>query len=92
MSSLGCPVGGRDNLGVPRNPFYTEPTYNSDGYNWVDTGLGGFLKTAGYSETVYMAEWGKHNTVARRFRRLSDDGQIYRQPLEAALKKLKNEK
>ena len=32
------------------------------------------------------------NTVARRFRRLSDDGQIYRQALEAALKKLKNEK
>ena len=39
-----------------------------------------------------MAEWGKHNTVARRFRRLSDDEQIYRQALEAALKKLKNEK
>jgi hypothetical protein len=35
---------------------------------------------------------GSGNTVARRFRRLSDDGQIYRQALEAALKKLKNEK
>src|ERR1035437_1600079 len=58
-----------DNLGVPRNPlnpFYTEPTYNSDGYNWVDTGLGGFLKTAGYSETVYMAEWGKHKVPTLR--------------------------
>jgi cytochrome c peroxidase len=58
-----------DNLGVPRNPlnpFYTEPTYNLDGYNWVDTGLGGFLKTAGYSETVYMAEWGKHKVPTLR--------------------------
>jgi len=52
-----------DNLGVPRNPlnpFYNEPEWNPDGYNWVDTGLGGFLKAAGYSEAVYMAEWGKH--------------------------------
>ena len=52
-----------DNLGVPRNPlnpFYSEPTYNPDGFNWVDTGLGGFLKTASYPEIVYNAEWGKH--------------------------------
>lgn len=58
-----------DNLGVPRNPlnpFYTEPIYNSHGYNWVDTGLGGFLKTAGYSEIVYMAEWGKHKVPTLR--------------------------
>ena len=58
-----------DNLGVPRNPlnpFYAEPIYNSDGYNWVDTGLGGFLKTAGYPEIVYMAEWGKHKVPTLR--------------------------
>jgi cytochrome c peroxidase len=58
-----------DNLGVPRNPlnpFYTEPAYNPDGYKWVDTGLGGFLKTAGYPETVYMAEWGKHKVPTLR--------------------------
>jgi cytochrome c peroxidase len=58
-----------DNLGVPRNPlnpFYSEPTYNPDGFNWVDTGLGGFLKTAGYPEIVYMAEWGKHKVPTLR--------------------------
>ena len=52
-----------DNLGVPRNllnPFYNEPEWNPAGANWVDTGLGGFLKAAGYPEAVYMAEWGKH--------------------------------
>ena len=58
-----------DNLGVPRNPlnpFYNEPEWNPDGYNWVDTGLGGFLKAAGYSEAVYMAEWGKHKVPTLR--------------------------
>src|SRR5665811_1721723 len=52
-----------DNLGVPRNPsnpFYNELAWNPAGAAWVDTGLGGFLQTAGYSKTVYTAEWGKH--------------------------------
>jgi cytochrome c peroxidase len=52
-----------DNLGVPRNPmnpFYSMPRkWNPDGYAWVDLGLGGFLKEAGYPEEVYMAEMGK---------------------------------
>ena len=37
-----------DNLGVPRNPenpFYTQLDFNPEGYDWVDTGLGGFLET-----------------------------------------------
>ena len=58
-----------DNLGVPRNPsnpFYYEPAWNPAGAAWVDTGLGGFLKAAGYSETVYMAEWGKHKVPTLR--------------------------
>src|SRR5450759_5225019 len=58
-----------DNLGVPRNPsnpFYNEPAWNPAGAAWVDTGLGGFLKAAGYSETVYMAEWGKHKVPTLR--------------------------
>lgn len=28
--------------------------------DFVDPGLGGFLKNAGYPVEVYMAEWGKH--------------------------------
>src|SRR5664279_659762 len=58
-----------DNLGVPRNPlnpFYNEPAWNPAGYNWVDTGLGGYLKSAGSSEAVYMAEWGKHKVPTLR--------------------------
>lgn len=39
-----------DNTGVPRNaasPFYsTDKKYNPDGGNWVDPGLGGFLKSS----------------------------------------------
>ena len=37
-----------DNLGIPKNPenpFYTEPTFNPLGKEWVDLGLGGFLET-----------------------------------------------
>lgn len=52
-----------DNLGVPRNPenpFYKAAAeFNPDGEAWVDPGLGGYLKSAGYSEDVYLAEWGK---------------------------------
>ena len=58
-----------DNLGVPRNPlnpFYNEPEWNPAGADWVDTGLGGFLKAAGYPEAVYMPEWGKHKVPTLR--------------------------
>jgi cytochrome c peroxidase len=52
-----------DNLGVPKNPanpFYSMPPFfNPDGAAWVDAGLGGFLKAAGYPPEVYEPEWGK---------------------------------
>jgi len=51
-----------DNLGVPRNPsnpFYNEPEWNSAGAAWVDQGLGGYLKSAGYDASVYDAAMGK---------------------------------
>lgn len=51
-----------DNLGVPKNPlnpFYSELEWNPDGANWVDTGLGGYLKGAGYEPAVYEQEMGK---------------------------------
>lgn len=52
-----------DNLGVPKNqenPFYDAPKkWNPSGPEWVDTGLGGFLKGEGYPAEVYEAEWGK---------------------------------
>jgi cytochrome c peroxidase len=58
-----------DNLGVPRNPlnpFYNETEWNPAGAAWVDPGLGGFLKTAGYPEAVYTAELGKHKVPTLR--------------------------
>lgn len=58
-----------DNLGVPRNPsnpFYTELDWNPEGYDWVDPGLGGFLKAAGYDEIVWEAEWGKQKVPTLR--------------------------
>lgn len=51
-----------DNLGVPHNPsnpFYNEPSYNPLGHAWADQGLGGFLKSAGYPESVWKPEVGK---------------------------------
>ena len=52
-----------DNLGVPRNPqnpFYDMPQWiNPDGEQWVDYGLGAFLKGAGYAEEVYEGQMGK---------------------------------
>ena len=59
-----------ENPGIPKNPkkhFYAmPPEFNPDGANWVDTGLGGFLKDAHHSKTVYMAEWGKHKVPTLR--------------------------
>ncbi len=59
-----------DNLGIPKNPanpFYTMPRrWNPDGMNWVDWGLGGFLKNAGFAPEVYVAELGKHKVPTLR--------------------------
>jgi cytochrome c peroxidase len=59
-----------DNLGVPKNPdnpFYTmPPKWNKDGANWIDYGLGGFLKGAGYKQEVYEPELGKHKVPTVR--------------------------
>ena len=63
-----------DNLGIPQNP---ENPAGVAPY-FVDPGLGGFLKNAGYYEEVYMAEWGKHKvpTLRNVDLRPDDDGFI----------------
>jgi len=52
-----------DNLGVPknpRNPFYGMPApWNPHGKAYVDSGLGGYLKKAGYKPSRYEPEIGK---------------------------------
>ena len=58
-----------DNLGIPKNPenpFYTELTFNPLGADWIDYGLGGYLKSAGYDESVYEAEMGKFKVPTLR--------------------------
>lgn len=52
-----------DNLGIPKNP--ENPVYNVNP-DFVDPGLGGFLKSAEYDEDVYLAEWGKHKVPTLR--------------------------
>jgi len=50
------------NIGVPKNsknPFYLELAFNPLGTSWVDMGLGGYLKSAGFVASVYEPELGK---------------------------------
>ena len=51
-----------DNLGIPQNPENPAGTAPA----FVDPGLGGFLKSAGYDEEIYEAEWGKHKVPTLR--------------------------
>lgn len=58
-----------ENLGVPKNPlnpFYSELEWNPAGADWVDDGLGGFLKAAGYAESVWGPAVGKHKVPTLR--------------------------
>ncbi len=58
------------NIGTPKNPenpFYTmPPKWNPDGKDWVDYGLGGYLKSAGHEAAVYGPEMGKHKVPTLR--------------------------
>jgi len=59
-----------DNLGIPKNPknpFYAMPAqWNPEGAAFVDTGLGGYLKEAGYKPSQYGSETGKHRVPTLR--------------------------
>ena len=59
-----------DNLGIPRNPnnpFYSmPPQWNPEGAAFVDTGLGGYLKEAGYEPAQYERELGKFKVPTLR--------------------------
>jgi cytochrome c peroxidase len=58
-----------DNLGVPRNPmnpFYNEPDWNPLGEDWLDPGLGGFLKSVSNDPDVYEPQWGKFKVPTLR--------------------------
>jgi cytochrome c peroxidase len=58
------------NIGVPKNPmnpFYTvAPAWNPDKLDFVDLGLGAFLKKAGFPPEVYEPELGKHKVPTVR--------------------------
>ena len=58
-----------DNLGMPKNPenpFYTQTDFNTDGYDWVDEGLGGFLATREDYADYADANLGKHKVPTLR--------------------------
>jgi cytochrome c peroxidase len=59
-----------DNIGIPKNPknpFYAMPApWNPEGAAFVDTGLGGYLKEAGYKASVYEHEIGKFKVPTLR--------------------------
>jgi cytochrome c peroxidase len=61
---------GYDNIGVPKNPenpFYSMPAaWNPNGASWVDVGLGGYLKSAGYGPDVYEPQMGKFKVPTLR--------------------------
>jgi len=57
------------NIGVPKNPknpFYSELAFNPLGASWVDMGLGGYLKSAGFVASVYEPELGKFKVPTLR--------------------------
>lgn len=58
------------NIGVPKNPqnpFYFMPRHwNPDGVDFVDRGLGGFLRKAGFAPDVYEPEEGKQKVPTLR--------------------------
>jgi cytochrome c peroxidase len=59
-----------DNIGIPKNPknpFYgMSAKWNPEGAAFVDTGLGGYLKEAGYKASVYEPEIGKFRVPTLR--------------------------
>jgi cytochrome c peroxidase len=58
------------NLGMPKNPenpFYSMPSeWNPDGENFIDYGLGGFLKNASYISEVYESQLGNFKVPTLR--------------------------
>ena len=76
-TSTANPVSGKvlftdftyTNNGVPKNPmnpFYLELAFNPLGASWIDLGLGGYLKSAGYNMPVYTPELGKFKVPTLR--------------------------
>ena len=59
-----------DNLGMPKNPanpFYAmPPEFNSDGTNWIDRGLGGFLANVPQYAQYADANLGKQKVPTLR--------------------------
>jgi cytochrome c peroxidase len=61
---------GHQNLGTPRNrelPYYNlPPAFNPNGVDYIDRGIGDFLRKAGYPEAVAVKEDGKFKIPSLR--------------------------
>lgn len=58
------------NVGIPKNPenpFYSMPLeWNPEGENYIDYGLGGFLKNNNYSSVIYESKLGAQKVPTLR--------------------------
>jgi cytochrome c peroxidase len=61
---------GHQNLGTPRNPdlpyYFLPPSLNPDGADYIDRGLGDFLRSVGFSEEQAAKEDGKFKIPSLR--------------------------
>jgi cytochrome c peroxidase len=61
---------GHQNLGTPRNPdlpyYFLPPSLNPDGADYIDRGLGDFLRSVGFSEEQAAIEDGKFKIPSLR--------------------------
>jgi cytochrome c peroxidase len=61
---------GHQNLGTPRNPelpyYFLPPAINPDGVDYIDRGVGDFLRAAGYPEEQAAKEDGKFKIPSLR--------------------------
>jgi cytochrome c peroxidase len=61
---------GHQNLGTPRNPglpyYYLPQSFNPDGEDYIDRGLGDFLRSVGYPEEQAAKEDGKFKIPSLR--------------------------
>jgi cytochrome c peroxidase len=59
-----------ENVGIPKNPsnpwYSVDITFNSDGTNWIDPGLAGYLKQVPQYSMLASENYGKHQVPTLR--------------------------
>ena len=63
-AKMGSTNFGYNDLSAAKNEMPKK--WNPDGADWIDPGLGGFMKNAGYALEVYEPQLGKHKVPTLR--------------------------